>query len=100
MNTNDIISVSSDSLAVVFTGIQSDDLFRLICLIATIASIVLGIVLKIVSAVRAAKKDGDPKLTEDEKDALINDLRVELNEAKNKLDQVEGILGTAKKEGA
>ena len=100
MNNTDLMGVSSDTLAVIFTGLQSDDIFKLICLIATIVSIVAGIALKIISAVRAAKKDGDPRLTEDEKDRLINDLRVELNEAKNKLDKVEGILGSAKKEGA
>lgn len=95
MNQQDIIGASADTMAVVFTGLQTQQIFQLICLAMTIASIIFGIVLKIVSAVKEAK--AGKQLTDEEKDAKLAALEADNKKLQSALEKISGVLEPVEK---
>lgn len=93
MNQQDYISIGTDGLAVIFTGIQTDKLFQLIALGLTILSVLFGIVLKVVSLVKESKSE-EP-LSEQEKDQKIKDLIKDNEKLQTSLSQIESVVGRA-----
>ena len=106
MNQQDFIGIGSDGMAIIFTSIQTEPLFRLIALGLTILSVALGIGFKIYSLVKNRKT-----MSDDEKDKTIKSLQEDLATAQstigqmqNAVKQVQNIAGrvipTQEKKGA
>ena len=83
-NNRNIISYIGSTLGVVFTAIQSNEIFQLISLILTIISVLVSVAFSIYKRIIMATKDG--KIDEEEVDELKNILD---ENAKNLSDQEE-----------
>lgn len=95
MNQQDIMGVSADTMAVVCTGLQTQQLFQFISLFLTVLSIIFGITLKIISAVKDAK--AKKELTDEEKAAKIAELEAENKKLQEALEKATNIFESGSK---
>lgn len=79
----DKLDYLGNGLAVIFTAIQSDEVFRIISLILTCLSVALTIAYRVREWYKKAKKDG--KIDREE----IKDLADIMEEEKDKIDHIK-----------
>lgn len=95
MNQQDYMAGGSDILSVVFSGIQTESVYKYICLGLTILSIIFGIVLKVISLMKEAKarKAEGQEMGVEDLQKHIKELEAENVKLQTSLNQVNTIVG-------
>lgn len=73
MKNKEVASYGANILSAIFTGIQTDEIFQIVNLVLTILATIFSISFTIYNWYRKAKEDG--KITKEEVDELIDDLK-------------------------
>lgn len=96
MKINDFLDITGNSFLYVLTATQTKEIFQIISLVLSIIISLLIVIGKVVNWYKQAKQDG--KISKEEIKQLQTDIKDDINNIKDKADEIVEIVEIQEKE--